>query len=244
MWTIAKKEISIYFSSNVGYLSIGSFLTVNSLFLWFFDTDFNILNSGFADLTNFFLLAPWLLIFLIPAICMRSFSAEKQAGTLELILTKPISIWGVILGKYIGCIVLNIFALLPTLLYLVVLEKLRLDYTSLNYVTLIAGYFGLICISSTFISFGILCSVLSKNEVSAYISSCLLCFVNYYMWKEIAELNDNERFFSFIDSLGIFQHYSNIHLGIINISDIVYFICINYLTLYLINQSLLKLKRK
>ena len=106
MLAILRKEINSFFSSSIGYLVIAIFLILNGLFLWFFKGEFNILNYGFADLTPFFVLAPWILIFLIPAITMRSFSEEKRLGTLELLLTKPISGWQIVLGKYFGAFVL------------------------------------------------------------------------------------------------------------------------------------------
>ena len=97
MWALVKRERHVFFSTPVGYLTLAFFLTLSTLFLWFLDTDFNILNSGFADLNSFFVLSPWLLMFLIPALCMRSFSEEKRLGTLELLLTKPLSLWQIVL---------------------------------------------------------------------------------------------------------------------------------------------------
>ncbi|WP_374959964.1 ABC transporter permease subunit [Gilvibacter sp.] len=114
MIAIIKREIASFFSSAVGYLVIGVFLVVNGLFLWVFDGPFNILYAGFADLASFFQLAPWILVFLIPAVSMRSFSEEKRSGTLELLLTKPISTSGLVLAKYLGILVLLIISLLPT----------------------------------------------------------------------------------------------------------------------------------
>src|SRR5210317_565989 len=117
MLAILKKEINAFFASPIGYLVIAIFLVLNGLFLWFFKGEFNILDYGFSDLSSFFHLAPWILIFLIPAVTMRSFSDEKKQGTLELLLTKPISNLNIILGKYLGAFLLILLALLPTLIY-------------------------------------------------------------------------------------------------------------------------------
>ena len=116
MFSILKKEINSFFASPIGYLVIAVFLLLNGLFLWLFKGDFNILDNGFADLSSFFLLSPWIFIFLIPAITMRSFSDEKKQGTLELLLTKPISHLQIVLGKYFGALILVTIAILPTLI--------------------------------------------------------------------------------------------------------------------------------
>uniref|UniRef100_UPI003517211A ABC transporter permease subunit n=1 Tax=Xanthomarina gelatinilytica TaxID=1137281 RepID=UPI003517211A len=117
MFAILRKEINSFFASPIGYLVIALFLLLNGLILWLFKGEFNILDNGFADLSSFFLLAPWVLIFLIPAVSMRSFSDEKKQGTLELLLTKPISLFNIVLGKYLGAFILIIISLIPTLLY-------------------------------------------------------------------------------------------------------------------------------
>src|SRR5690606_1581260 len=117
MFAIFKKEINSFFASPIGYLVIALFLVLNGLFLWVFTGDFNILESGFADLTPFFLLAPWILIFLVPAVTMRSFSDVKKQGTLELLVTKPISHLQIVLEKYFGALMLIIIALMRTLLF-------------------------------------------------------------------------------------------------------------------------------
>ena len=117
MVALLKKEINTFFATPIGYLVIAVFLVLNGLFLWVFKGEFNILDYGYADLSSFFLLAPWILIFLVPAVTMRSFSDEKKQGTLELLLTKPISNFQIVLGKYFGSFILIIIAILPTLLY-------------------------------------------------------------------------------------------------------------------------------
>ena len=117
MKSILLREIKSFFGSPIGYLVIAIFLLINSLFLWVFEGEFNILKSGFADLSPFFTLAPWILIFLIPAVTMRSFSDEKKQGTLELLLTKPISLWEIVGGKFLGAFLLIVIALIPTIIY-------------------------------------------------------------------------------------------------------------------------------
>src|SRR5690606_35910266 len=124
MFTIINREINSFFSSTIGYLVIAVYLIINGLFLWVFSGNFNILNSGFADLSPYFELAPWVLLFLIPAVCMRAFSDEMKMGTMELLITKPISLLEIILGKYFGAVILIIIALIPTVMYIVTVSEL------------------------------------------------------------------------------------------------------------------------
>ena len=126
MWALVKREWFVFFSTPLGYLSLGFFLTLSTLFLWFLDTDFNLLNAGFADLNAFFVLAPWLFLLLVPALSMRSFAEEKRTGTLELLLTKPLSLWQILLGKYIVNLMLLLTALLPTVVYFFAIDALKL----------------------------------------------------------------------------------------------------------------------
>ena len=124
MIAIFKREIQSFFTSPIGYLVIGLFLVLNGLFLWVFKGPFNIFECGFADLGNFFLLAPWVFLFLIPAITMKSFSEEKKLGTLELLFIKPISLWETVIGKFLGTFCLALIAILPTLLYVYTISQL------------------------------------------------------------------------------------------------------------------------
>src|SRR5690606_23805186 len=117
MKSILLREIKSFFGSPTGYLVIAIFLLLNGLFLWVFEGEFNILNSGFADLSPFFTIAPWILIFLIPAVTMRSFSDERKQGTLELLFTKPLSVWQIVQGKFFGAMLLIVIAIIPTLIY-------------------------------------------------------------------------------------------------------------------------------
>ena len=126
MWALVKKEWFVFFSTSLGYLSLAFFLTLSTLFLWFLDTDFNLINAGFADLNPFFVLAPWLFLLLVPALSMRSFADEKRLGTLELLLTKPLSLWQIIMGKYLANLMLLLTALLPTLVYFFAINALKL----------------------------------------------------------------------------------------------------------------------
>ncbi|MGA9239769.1 ABC transporter permease subunit, partial [Robiginitalea sp.] len=161
MWPVFKKEISSFFTSPVGYLVMGLFLVLSGLFLWVFKGPFNILDFGFADLSLFFLLAPWIFLLLIPAVTMRSFSEEQKLGTLELLLSKPISTTSLVLGKYFGALVLVLIAILPTLLYVASIYNLGTTAGNMDTGLVWGSYGGLVLLMALYISIGLLCSTLT-----------------------------------------------------------------------------------
>ena len=244
MWAIAKRELFIFFSGEIGYLIMGAFITVSTLFLWFFDTDFNLLNSGFADLNSFFVLGPWLLMFLIPALCMRSFSEERHTGTIELLLTKPLTLWEIILGKYIGIMLLVMIVFLTTFIYFFALHDLRLNSIPLDWGITLIAYLGLVLLSSVFVAIGLLSSLMTKNQVTAFMLALLLCFIQFFLWKGIADLMLDSKTYNLFNQLGIFEHYLNLRQGLISIKDLIYFIALNHVFLYLSSIVLLKIKNE
>lgn len=225
MLAILKKEINSFFASPIGYLVIAIFLLLNGLFLWVFKGDFNILNYGFADLSSFFLLAPWILIFLIPAVTMRSFSDEKKQGTLELLLTKPITHTKIVLGKYFGTLVLIIIALLPTLLYVYTVYKLGNPIGNLDVGSTLGSYFGLLFLVASYTAIGVFCSTISDNQIVAFISAVFLCFLFYIGFEGIADITSN----LFIEQLGMSYHFKSMGRGVIDTTDILYFLSITVL---------------
>jgi ABC-2 type transport system permease protein len=147
MFAILKKEFNSFFASPIAYLVIGVFLLMNGLFLWVFKDDFNILNAGFADVTAFFYLAPWFFLFLIPAITMKSFADEYKSGTIELLKTKPLSNWQIVLGKFLASLLLVVMALLPTLTYVYSIYQLGNPLGNIDLGSTIGGYMGLLFFS-------------------------------------------------------------------------------------------------
>ena len=244
MWAIAKRELFIFFSSGIGYLIIGSYITVTTLFLWFFDSDFNLLNAGFADLNSFFVLSPWLLMFLIPALCMRSFSEERRTGTLELLLTKPLTLWQIILGKYIGAMLLVMIVFLTTFIYSFAVYDLKMNSTHLDWGSTFISYLGLILVSSIFVAIGLLSSLITKNQVTAFMLAFILCFIQFFLWKGIADLMLDAKTYNLFSQFGIFEHYLRLRNGLISIKDLIYFIALNYILLHLSSYVLLKIKNQ
>ncbi len=229
MLAILKKEINSFFASPIGYLVIAIFLLLNGLFLWLFKGEFNILDYGFADLSSFFLLAPWILIFLIPAVTMRSFSDEKKQGTLELLLTKPVSQAHIVLGKYFGALILIIMALLPTLFYLLTIYQLGSPVGNLDVGSILGSYFGLLFLIASYTAIGVFASTISDNQIVAFISSVFLCLVFYIGFEGVAEFTSNV----FIEQLGMSTHYNSMSRGVIDTRDILYFLSITLLFIVL-----------
>lgn len=223
MFAILKKEINTFFSSSIGYLAIALFLILNGLFLWVFSGSFNILESGFADMGPFFLLSPWILIFLVPAITMRSFSDEKKQGTLELLVTKPISHLQIVLGKYFGALFLVVLGLLPTLLYILTLANLKLDASTLDYGSIIGSYLGLLFLAAAYSGIGVFASSLSDNQIVAFLMAVFLCFFFYFGFEGLSNLSSSLA----IEQLGMEAHYNSISRGVLDTRDLLYFVSIS-----------------
>lgn len=231
MVALIKREIHSFFGSLIGYLVIAVFLVINGLFLWFFEGPFNIFNAGFAELTSFFQLAPWVLLFLIPAVTMRSFSDEKRMGTLELLFTKPISIKEIILGKYIGAVILIALALLPTLLYVYTISELGNPPGNWDFGSTMGSYLGLFFLVLAYTAIGIFASSLSENQIVAFIIAVFLCFFMYYGFEGLANYNLFGTYDYFVSNLGMQSHFESVSRGVIDSRDVIYFISVALLFL-------------
>ena len=238
MIAVLKKEFNSFFASPIGYLVIGLFLVINGLFLWVFKGEYNILDSGFASLEPFFTLAPWIFLFLIPATTMKSFSEEIRQGTLELLLTKPLTTVNLVLGKYFGALFLILLALLPTLLYVVAIWFLGAPEGNLDIGVILGSYFGLIFLGACYAAIGVFASILSPNQIVSFILAVFLCFIAYFAFEALADLNLFSSGSFGIEDLGIKAHYESISRGIIDTRDIIYFLSFIVLFLALTNLSL------
>ncbi|APY09913.1 gliding motility-associated ABC transporter permease subunit GldF [Seonamhaeicola sp. S2-3] len=237
MLAILRKEINSFFASPIGYLVIAIFLLLNGLFLWLFKGEFNILDYGFADLSSFFLLAPWILIFLIPAVTMRSFSDEKKQGTLELLLTKPISHLKIVLGKYFGAFILIIIALTPTLLYVYTVYQLGNPVGNLDVGSTLGSYFGLLFLAAAYTAIGVFSSTLSDNQIVAFIIAVFLCFLFYIGFEGIADFTSS----NFIEQLGMSYHFKSMGRGVLDTTNIIYFLSV---TIFFIVLTVIAIKNE
>ncbi len=225
MKSILLREIKSFFGSPVGYLVMAVFLLLNGLFLWVFEGEYNILNSGFADMTPFFTIAPWILIFLIPAVTMRSFSDEKKQGTLELLLTKPLSLWQIVTGKFLGALLLIVLAVLPTLTYVYALWSLGMPTGNIDLGSTLGSYFGLLFLMGGYTAIGVFTSAMTENQIVAFISSVFLCFLFYFAFDGLAGFFPSAE--GVIAALGMNSHFKSMGRGVIDTRDVLYFVSLS-----------------
>jgi ABC-2 type transport system permease protein len=224
MFTLLRKEISSFLSSLIGYAVIIVFLLINGLFLWVFPLEFNILDYGFASIENLFMLAPWVFLFLIPAITMRSFAEEQKSGTMELLLTKPLSDLEIILAKYLAGVVLVIFSLLPTLIYYYTISNLGLPPGNIDHGATWGSYIGLLFLGAGFVAIGIFASAISNNQIVSFLIAVLLCGFTYIGFEFIYNLSIFGSIGLIIRQLGMNAHYTSISRGVIDSRDVLYFL--------------------
>jgi ABC-2 type transport system permease protein len=238
MWSICKKELGQFFSSLTGYIAIVVFLLVNGLVLFVFRN--NILDNGYATLENFFSFAPWVLIFLIPAITMRSIADEYRGGTFEILRTRPVTPWQIVTGKFWGAFIVALIALMPTIIYYFSVNSLAAT-TGIDAGAATGSYLGLLFLTAVFTAIGICSSSYTNNAVVAFIISLIACALLYYGFRAISELPIFENGADYyIEMLGIDFHYSSISRGVIDTRDIVYFLSVTIFFLLLTRQNLLK----
>jgi len=238
MLTLFYKEINGFFSSITGYLVIFVFLTLNSLFIWVFPGNFNILDSGYAHLDSLFILAPWVFLLLVPAITMRLFSEEKRTGTIELLLTRPIDDFKIVFAKYLSGLALVLFTLVPTLIYFLTIYLLASPVGNVDTGGIWGSYIGLFFLSSIYVAIGVFASTLSENQIVAFVIALLLCFFFYFGFEALGSLELFKGIDSFIIKLGINEHYRSISRGVIDSRDVIYFLSVIALFLF-ISQTII-----
>ena len=236
MWSICKKELKQFFSSLTGYIAIILFLLINGIFL-FILPESSILEYGYATLDKFFELAPWVLLFLVPAITMRSLSDEFKAGTFEILKTRPLTQWQIVLGKYLAILIVLVFVIIPTFIYIYTIRSLT---TSAIDTGGIAGsYMGLFLLSAVFAAISLCCSSFTSNAVIAFLISAFACLILYFGFDAVSKLpvfQGNADYY--IEMLGIDFHYRSISRGVLDSRDIIYFTSIIFLTLLITVKNL------
>ena len=242
MFALFLKEIRSFLSSLIGYIVITVFLIVLGLFLWVFPTDFNILDYGYANVDGLFIIAPFVFLFLVPAVTMRSFSEEQNTGTLELLFTRPLSDMQIIFAKYLAGLVLIVFSLIPTIIYFISVWYLGLPQGNIDAGGFWGSFIGLLFLGATFVSIGVFSSSLSDNQVVAFILAIILSAFLYLGFEFIYSLELFGNIDLFIKSLGISEHYSSISKGVIDTRDIIYFISVITVFLFLTKLSLARRK--
>jgi ABC-2 type transport system permease protein len=241
MISIAKKELHQFFSSLTGYITIILFLLINALYL-FVLKDSSIFDFGYATLASFFELAPWVFIFLIPALAMRSFADEFKSGTFETLQTRPLTKWQIVSGKYFAIVIVIVIALIPTLLYVITIHSLS-STGGIDTGAITGSYIGLFFLASVFASISIWCSSLTSNSVIAFLLSAFVCIILYFGFSAISKLpvfTGNADYY--IEMLGIDFHYQSISRGVVDTRDIIYFLSVIFLFLFATQKNLNKNK--
>jgi len=237
MWNICKKEISQFFSSLTGYIAVILFLLINGMFLFLLQ-DSNIFDFGYASLDKFFELAPWVFIFLVPAVAMRSFSDEFRTGTFEILKTKPLTSLQIVLGKYFSVILVVVIALIPTLLYGFTIKTLSVT-GAIDKGGISGSYLGLIFLSAVFSAISICCGSFTSNAIVSFLISAFMCLVLYFGFNAISSISvfsGNADYY--IEMLGIDFHYQSISRGVIDSRDLTYFLSLIVLSIFITQKKL------
>ncbi len=226
MLQLFKKEINSFFSSLIGYIVIIVFLLVTSMFLWLFPGEFNILDNGYATIDPLFVLAPWVFLFLVPAVTMRLFADEKKSGTIELLFTKPFTDLQIIISKFLSGLVLVLFSLIPTLIYFISVYLLGTENSNIDVGGTWGSYIGLFFLAAIYVAIGLFASSLTENQIIAFLLGVILSFFFYIGFESISTLSFLESISETILNIGINEHYKSMSRGVIDVRDMIYFLSI------------------
>ena len=229
MLTILQKEFNAFLNSPVAYVVLGVFLIATGLFVWVFP-DSSVLDYGYADLQTLFNLAPWIFLFLIMALTMRTFAEEKKAGTIELLLTRPLTDGQIIGGKYLACLLLALLALVPTLLYYYSVYQLGSPEGNIDSAATVGSYLGLALLAAVFAAIGILASALTRDQIIAFLVAVVGCFLVYSGFDSLASVLQGSSAY-YVSQLGIAAHYRDLSKGLVDSRDLVYFFSVVAVTL-------------
>jgi ABC-2 type transport system permease protein len=240
MYQIFKKELNSFLDSLIGYIVIGVFLITTGLFTWFFKD--NILDFGYADMSLFFQISPFIFLFLIPAITMRAFSEEVKSGTIELLFTKPLSKWQIVFGKYLASCFLILLSLLPTLLYYYSVYQLGNPQGNVDSAAVFSSYLGLFLLGSVFASIGVLMSSFTDSQVTAFVLSFVICLILFYGIGQLSQLPFMGNFGYIFNQLGLDYQYNSLGKGLLDSRNIIYFFSVIMLTLWFTKLRISNLK--
>lgn len=221
---IFKREIGSFFSSLTGYVVITVYLLINSLFMWILPGEWNILDSGYAAMDTMFLLSPWIFLFLVPAVTMRTIAEEKRAGTLELLLSRPLTERQILYGKFAAAVALILLSLLPGLIYYISVYMLGAEPGNLDKGGIWGAYIGLFFLGSIYAACGVFASSLTENQVVAFIIAVLVSIIMYIGFDAFAMFPGLKKVDEFVSGLGINEHYKSMSRGIIDLRDILYYV--------------------
>ena len=229
MITLYKKEISIFFSTIIGYLIIGLFLLISSLILWHDISEINILDNAYASMDSFFSIAPLIFLLFIPSVSMRVFSEEFNTGTIETLITKPISSFEIVTAKFFAVLSLVIIAILPTITYVISIYFLGETTGNLDLAAVVGSYIGLLLLSSIFSSISVYASSLSSNQIVAFILAIIMSSFFFFGLDILSQLPYLQTVDLILQKIGISYHYNMMSKGLLKVSDLVYFMSVSLL---------------
>lgn len=241
-FAIFKKELSSFFGTVTGYIVISIFLISNSLFLWVFPGEYNVLDSGYANLDTMFFMAPWIFLFLVPAVTMRLFADEKRSGTIELLYTRPLSDLQIITAKYTAGIALVIFSLIPSLLFFITVGLLGEPAWNIDTGAFWGSFIGLFFLAAVYVSIGVFASSISESQIIAFLTAMIISFFIFIGFEAVSNLELWGNFASVVENLGISSHYKSLSRGVVDTRDLVYFIAVSLIFIFL-SKAVLERKR-
>lgn len=243
MMCILLKELYSFFAHPIGYVVIGVFLLFCNLFLWTFDGDYNLFNYGFAHLAPFFELLSWLLLFMVPALTMKSISEEKKQATLEMLMTKPITIWQLCLGKFFGNWLVIFIAILPTFFFIVSITFLAEEGAILEYGSFFTSYVGSLLLAGCFVSISLFSSASTSNQLVSFLVGILLCFVCFFAFEGITQFGFFEKEGIGLEYLSLSFHFKSMTRGVVDTRNLIFMASVMLIFLYLTKFQLQKTKR-
>ncbi|RMZ58561.1 gliding motility protein Gldf [Chryseobacterium nematophagum] len=242
MFAILKKELWSYFGNWSAWLIIAAFSLITTLFLFFFENDSNIFEIGLASLQSYFVLVPWLLMFIVPALSMKTFAEEQQTGTLHWLFSQPLPIHSLVLGKFFSVWLVGILCLIPSLIYFYTVYVLGVPEGNIDLGMTFGSYIGLIILIAAFSGIGILASSISQNQIMAYLVGVFMCFIMYFGVEQLASYKLLGGADFILQNLGFYQHFLGFTRGLIDAKDLAYFVFIIGITLLLSNHFINKKK--
>ncbi|SDD92353.1 ABC transporter permease [Riemerella columbipharyngis] len=242
MISILKKELWSYLGNWGIWVIIAAFSLISSLFLFFFDNDFNIFEIGTASLQSFFFLAPWLLLFIMPALAMKTLAEEQQSGTLQWLFSQPVKTSQIVLGKYLSVCIMGLFCLVPTFVYLYTIDTLGVVRGSIDFGMTLGSYFGLIVLICSYSAIGIFASSFASNQITAYLFGVFINFILFYGIPQLASYKLLGSADYILENIGFYYHFNAFTIGLIDTRDVCYFLLVILISLIFANFFINKKK--
>lgn len=232
MLTLLRKEIWSNLGNWSTWIIVAAYTIMCVLFLFFFENGFNIFDIGSASLQSYFTLSPWLLLFILPALSMKTFAEEEQNGTLNWLFSQPITNWELVLGKFFSVFLVGILCIIPSLIYLYTIYILAIPEGNLDWGAIMGSYIGIILLIAAFSAIGIFASSISSNQVSAYLIGGFLCFFLYNGLQQIANYKLLGGADYWLQNIGIYYHYNGFTRGLVDSRDLFYFLWVIVVILF------------